>query len=94
MYCCTCGTDATSGQWVSVSIPGPKGDTGGGGGGGDFSGDYNDLTNKPTIGDGIITIKQGGVSKGQLVSTKLHLLRSSSMQVVVAGLTSLVTTTI
>ena len=32
----------------------------GGGSEGSFSGDYNDLTNKPTIGDGQITINQGG----------------------------------
>jgi len=30
----------------------------------EFSGDYNDLTNKPTIGAGVITIKQGGTTKG------------------------------
>ena len=32
-----------------------------------FTGDYDDLTNKPTIptvGDGTITVKQGGVTKG------------------------------
>ena len=35
---------------------------------GGFSGDYNDLTNKPTIptvGDGEITINQGGTEKGK-----------------------------
>ena len=36
----------------------------GGSSGGGFSGDYNDLTNKPTIGAGVITIKQGGTTKG------------------------------
>lgn len=29
-----------------------------------FSGSYNDLSNKPTIGNATITIKQGGVTKG------------------------------
>jgi len=29
-----------------------------------FSGDYSDLGNTPTIGNGVITIKQGGVAKG------------------------------
>lgn len=29
-----------------------------------FSGNYNDLSNKPTIGNATITIKQGGVTKG------------------------------
>ena len=29
-----------------------------------FSGSYNDLTNKPTIGNGTVTIKQNGASKG------------------------------
>ena len=28
------------------------------------SGSYNDLSNKPTIGNGTVTIKQAGVSKG------------------------------
>ena len=32
---------------------------------GGFSGDYNDLTNQPTIGDGEITINQGGSEKGK-----------------------------
>lgn len=32
--------------------------------GGEFSGDYNDLINRPTIGGGSIVIKQGGVVKG------------------------------
>ena len=32
----------------------------GAGADGTFSGDYDDLTNKPTIGDGLITINQGG----------------------------------
>ena len=29
-----------------------------------FSGSYNDLSNKPTVGNGTITIKQAGTSKG------------------------------
>ena len=29
-----------------------------------FSGDFDDLTNQPTIGDGTVTITQGGVTKG------------------------------
>ena len=32
--------------------------------GGGFGGDYNDLTNQPTIGDGQIPIKQEGTTKG------------------------------
>jgi len=30
------------------------------------SGDYNDLINQPTIGAGVVTIKQGGVTKGTI----------------------------
>ena len=39
----------------------------------DFSGDYNDLTNKPTIptvGNGTITITQGGVTKGTFTTNQ------------------------
>lgn len=36
----------------------------GAGSSGSFDGDYNSLTNKPTIGDGTITISQGGVEVG------------------------------
>ena len=36
----------------------------GAGSSGSFDGDYNNLTNKPTIGDGTITISQGGVEVG------------------------------
>lgn len=35
-----------------------------GAGASSFSGSYNDLTNKPTIGNGTVTIKQNGTSKG------------------------------
>ena len=31
-----------------------------------WSGDYNDLINQPTIGEGVVTIKQGGVTKGTI----------------------------
>ena len=57
--------DEQSAQWVAVSKSGPKGDKGDTGD--SFSGDYNDLTNRPTIptvGDGTITVKQGGTTKG------------------------------
>lgn len=33
---------------------------------GDFDGDYNSLTNKPTIGDGSITFSQGGTEVGSI----------------------------
>lgn len=38
-----------------------------------FSGDYNDLTNKPaipTVGNGTITITQGGISKGSFTTNQ------------------------
>lgn len=34
------------------------------------SGDYDDLTNKPTIGDGTITFTQGGVTKGTITTNQ------------------------
>ncbi len=40
--------DGSTSQWVDASPIGSSGS--------DFSGDYNDLTNKPAIGDGTITI--------------------------------------
>ena len=35
-----------------------------------FSGDYNDLTNQPTIGDATITVRQGGVAKGTFTTNQ------------------------
>ena len=35
-----------------------------------FSGSYNDLSNKPTIGNGTITIKQAGTSKGTFTTNQ------------------------
>ena len=38
--------------------------------GGGFSGDYNDLTNKPTIGNARIIINQGGTQKGTFTTNQ------------------------
>jgi hypothetical protein len=35
-----------------------------------FSGDYSDLTNKPTIGDATITVRQGGINKGSFTTNQ------------------------
>ena len=61
------------------------------------SGSYNDLSNKPTIGNGTITIKQAGTSKGtfttnQTGSTTIELTDNNTWRGIQNNLTSTSTT--